>query len=165
MVERISILTLLGLVIGAVVGVLAVGFVELVLWLNDAFQLMAQTHESIADPRMRTAIFVGIPTLGGLVVGLLSLLLPGNQFHGLQNVIEITHSANPVMPARRSLVSSLAAVVSLGAGASVGQYGPLAHMGASIGSWISRITRGDRSIGMIGIACGCAAARAPLGPT
>jgi len=37
MIKRVSILTLLGLVIGGVVGVLAAGFVEAVLWLNDLF--------------------------------------------------------------------------------------------------------------------------------
>ena len=158
MIGRISILTLMGLDIGVVVGVLAVGFVELVLWLNDAFLLTATSHWSVDDPTLRTAMIIGIPTLGGLLVGMLSMFLPEKQFDGLQNVIEIAHTPHPVMPVRRSTLSSLAAVLSLGTGASVGQYGPLAHMGASIGSWISRVMHADRSVGIIGVACGCAAA-------
>lgn len=158
MIGRISFLALLGLVVGAVVGVLAVGFVELVLWMNDTLQLTTAARQSATGSSLQTALFVGVPALGGLVVGLLSTVMPGNQFHGLQDVIEIAHRPRPEMPVRRSALSSLAAILSLGSGASVGQYGPLAHMGASIASWISRLTRSDRSVGMIAIACGCAAA-------
>lgn len=158
MIGRVSILALLGIVVGTLVGVFAVGFVELVVWLNDVFRLTAASHDSDAGTGIRTALILGIPTLGGFVVGLLSMLLPGNQFHGVQQVIRTAHTANPVMPVRRGALSSLAAIVSLGSGASVGQYGPLAHLGASIGSWCSRIAGADRSIGRISIACGCAAA-------
>jgi CIC family chloride channel protein len=61
------------------------------------------------------------------------------------------------MPVRNSLLSTIAAGISLGSGASVGQYGPLAHMGASVGSWIGRVVN-DRTLGSISIACGAAAA-------
>jgi CIC family chloride channel protein len=101
---------------------------------------------------------IGIPTAGGVIVGSLSKYMPGNRFHGPQDVIKTAQTLNPSMPVRRSVLSTLAAGVSLGSGASVGQYGPLVHMGASVGSWISRATKSDRSVGMIGIACGCAAA-------
>ena len=158
MIGRVSFLTLLGLTIGAVVGVLAVGFVEFVLWMNEALLLTASSRQAAADPTLRTALIVGVPTLGGLIVGLLGSFMPGGRFRSLQDVIEITHAPHPVMPVRRNALSSLAAILSLGAGASVGQYGPLAHMGASIGSWISRLARGDQSLGKIAIACGCAAA-------
>lgn len=158
MIGRISLLALLGLAIGAVVGVLAVGFVELVLWMNEALLLTPSSQQAGTDATLRTALIVGVPTLGGLVVGLLGSFMPGGRFNGLQNVIEITHTPHPVMPVRHNALSSIAAILSLGTGASVGQYGPLAHMGASIGSWINRIARGDQSLGKIAIACGCAAA-------
>lgn len=158
MIRRISTLTLLGLTVGGVVGLMAVGFVEAILWLNDQFYLTHSARESAADRTLLTALTIGVPTAGGLVVGLLSLMMPGNRFHGPQDVIEIAHTPNPAMPVRRSALSTLAACLSLGTGASVGQYGPLAHMGAWIGSWISRVARVDRSVGMISIACGCAAA-------
>ena len=158
MIRRLSILTLLGIVVGGVVGVLAVGFVEGVLWLNDQFYLTAIARDSLADRHLLTALTIGVPAAGGLVVGLLRTWMQGHRFHRLQDVIEIAHSPNPSMPVRQSALTSLAAFLSLGAGASVGQYGPLAHMGAAIGSWTGRILRGDRSMGVISIACGCAAA-------
>ena len=158
MIRRLSILTLLGIIVGGVVGVLAVGFVEGVLWLNDQFHLTAIARDSLGDRNLLTALTIGVPAAGGLVVGLLRTWMQGHRFHRLQDVIEIAHSPNPSMPVRQSALTSLAAFLSLGAGASVGQYGPLAHMGAAIGSWTGRILRGDRSMGVISIACGCAAA-------
>ncbi len=158
MISRISILTLLGLVIGVIVGVLAVSFVEVVLWLNDLFGISPNSRASILDRQWLTIMTIGIPTIGGLLVGLLSLMLPGHRFHSPQDVIRIAQTTHPTMPVKHGLLSTLAACLSLGAGASVGQYGPLAHMGASIGGWISHIFQGDRSLRMISIACGCAAA-------
>lgn len=158
MIRRIAILTLLGLVVGIGVGALAIGFVEIVLWLNDHFYLTRASRESTSNLTLVTALTIGIPTAGGVIVGSLSKYMPGNRFHGPQDVIKTAQTLNPSMPVRRSVLSTLAAGVSLGSGASVGQYGPLVHMGASVGSWISRATKSDRSVGMIGIACGCAAA-------
>ncbi len=158
MIRHLSILTLLGVVVGGLVGLLAIGFVEGVLWLNDQFYLTRNTRESLADRNLLTILTIGVPAAGGLVVGLLRGYSSDRRFHRLEDVIEIAHSPKPSMPVRQSVLSSLAAFLSLGAGASVGQYGPLAHMGASIGSWTGRILGNDRSIGMISIACGCAAA-------
>jgi CIC family chloride channel protein len=158
MIRRVSILTLLGIVIGGVVGVLAVGFVEAVLWLNDLFYVSPQSRKSVSNQGWLVAMTIGIPTAGGLIVGLLSLMMPANRFHDPSDAIRTVHNPDAAMPAKNGVLSTLAACVSLGSGASVGQYGPLAHMGASLGSWISRLTYGDRSLGPIGIACGVAAA-------
>lgn len=147
MIKRISVLTALGIVIGAVVGVLAVGFVEAVLRLNDLFLLSHHSRMSVSRQALVMAMTIGIPTAGGLVVGLLSMMLPANRFHGPADTIRTAQSLNATMPVKSGILSTLAACVSLGSGASVGQYGPLAHMGASLGSWISRVTRGDYSLG------------------
>jgi len=158
MIRRILTLTLLGLVVGCVVGLLAVGFVEAILWLNRQFFLAPGVRESATSDAAATALTIGVPAVGGLIVGLLRTLMPERRFQGPQDVIEIAHAPNPTMPVRRGFLSTLAAGISLGSGASVGQYGPLAHMGAWIASWISRTSRLDPSLGVISIACGCAAA-------
>jgi CIC family chloride channel protein len=158
MIGRISTLTLLGLAVGVVVGVLAIGFVEAVLWLNHHFYLTRLSRQSITGQPLLIALTLAIPTVGGLIVGLLSRYMPGNRFHGPRDVVEAAQALNPSIPVRRSALSTLAAGISLGSGASVGQYGPLVHMGASVASWISRATKSDRSVGTISIACGAAAA-------
>ena len=158
MIRRITVLTLLGLVIGGVVGTIAVGFVEAVLWLNDLFLISQQSRAAATDRTWLVAMTIGVPTAGGLVVGLLSLLMPGSRFHGPPDAIRTAQSQDAAMPVKSGLLSAVAACLSLGAGASVGQYGPLVHMGASLGSWIRRWTRMDRSLGRISLACGAAAA-------
>ena len=158
MFKRISILTLLGLVTGVVVAVIAVGFVEVVLALNDLLFVSPATRTGLDDERWLIVLALAVPTVGGLLVGLLSLALADRRFQGPSDAIRAAHVANAEMPVRSGLVSALAAGLSLSAGASVGQYGPLVHLGASIGSWVRRFVPSDRSLGTIAIACGAAAA-------
>ena len=155
MTSRIFTLATLGLVIGAIVGTIAVGFVEVVLWMNDWFHLAAGLHDP--EPGWLPFAVLVTPMAGGLIVGLIATRIPGHRFHSPQDAIRSAHSPDGEMPVRHGLLSTIAASISLGSGASVGQYGPLAHMGAWVGSLITRITN-DRSLGSIGIACGAAAA-------
>ena len=158
MFKRVSILTLLGLLIGGVVGVLSVLFVDAVLWFNDLFAVTRDSRSQVSSPAWLMAMTIGIPAAGGLVVGLIALAVREQRFHGPLDAIRTAQSLDATMPVKSGVLSTLAAVISLGSGASVGQYGPLAHMGASLGSWISHVMRSDRSLGRIGIACGAAAA-------
>jgi CIC family chloride channel protein len=155
MFRTLSILALVGLIIGSIVGVLAVGFVEAVLWMNEFLRVSG--GRAAVDPTWLAVITVAVPTAGGLVVGFIALKLPGGRFHGPQEAIRSAQNLDPGMPVRNSLLSTIAAGLSLGSGASVGQYGPLAHMGAWVGSSIGRAVN-DRTLGSISIACGAAAA-------
>ena len=156
MIRRVATLALLGLVIGSVVGMLAVGFVEVVLWMNGV--LLPSNERLAASNGWRSILLVGVPTAGGLLVGLIATRIPTQGFHGLQDAIRSAQSLDARMPVRHNLLSTLAACLSLGAGASVGQYGPLAHMGGWVGSWLGRGAGDDRSLGSIALACGTAAA-------
>lgn len=158
MLKRLTILIVLGLVTGGVVAVVAVGFVDVVLELNDALLVSAQARAGLEDHRWLTVLAIAVPTIGGLLVGMLSLVLDDRRFRGPSDAIRAAHAANADMSVRNGVTSALAACLSLGAGASAGQYGPLVHLGASLGSWIRRVMRADHSLGKIGIACGAAAA-------
>lgn len=158
MFKRISILAVLGLVIGGIVAAVAVGFVEAVLALNDALLVSPTSRTGHSGGRSLTILAIAVPTIGGLFVGLLGLLSREGRFHGPPDAIRAAHTAAAEMPVRSGIVSALAACLSLGTGASVGQYGPLVHLGASIGAWLRRLARVEPSIGNIGIACGAAAA-------
>jgi CIC family chloride channel protein len=157
-IQRITLLTVIGLLTGAVVGLLAVGFVEAVLRLNDHLLVSPLSKQTIANPAWLTAATLGIPTAAGLLVGMLALATPERRFLGPPDAIRTAQTPDGEMPVKAGLVTTAAACVSLGAGASVGQYGPLVHMGASFGSWIRHTLNADRSLGPIGIACGAAAA-------
>ena len=58
----------------------------------------------------------------------------------------------------RALAQLLAAFISLGGGAPVGQYGPLVHFGAAIGSYLSELFGSRRITADVFIGCGVAAA-------
>ena len=63
------------------------------------------------------------------------------------------------MPDNKSgVVTSLAALISLGAGASVGQYGPMVYIGALIGNQTKRLNLAIPNLSTVSIACGVAAA-------
>ena len=101
---------------------------------------------------------VGVPALGGLVVGVLHRFIPERRSHGPPDIIRSVQTMDGRIPARSGFLSALASVVSLGAGASVGQYGPLAHLGATLGSLVARVSRDSRWMATVGVGCGVAAA-------
>jgi len=156
--RRITALTILGLVVGAVVGVLAVVFVDTVLWLFEKLHNPDLNQLIGVNRSWASVLTIAVPAAGGLLVGLIRRVLPEQRFDSLQDAIHTTMVPGSYMPMRHGLASTLAAWLSLGSGASVGQYGPLAHMGAYLGCWASRLHRTDASLRPIGIACGVAAA-------
>lgn len=155
--RRIAIIIFLGIAIGGIAALLAVGFVDAVHWLNDLL-FVSRSDSRVADSAWLPVITVAVPTLGGLAVGLLTLRIAEKRPHSVPDAISEAQSATPAMSFRSGILTAIAAVLSLGSGASAGQYGPLAHLGSSVGSWISRLTGEDVHFRRIGIGCGSAAA-------
>lgn len=158
MLPRIARLTLLGLVAGSLAALVAVGFVELVLWLNDALLISARSRMMTGSGWVLTAATLAVPALGGLLVGLIVARVPERRPLGPADAIQSVQTLDGRLPLKGGLLTGAASVVALGSGASVGQYGPLAHLGATLGSWCARLAGGGRYIGVIGVGCGAAAA-------
>lgn len=158
MIRRVAVVTLLGFLVGCVVALAAVGFVDAVVWLNDALFISPRSRMLAADEPWLVAATIGVPTLGGLVVGVLCWWIPDKRPHGPADAIQSAQSLAGTMPVRSGAWTAAAACIGLGTGASVGQYGPLVHLGAWLGSWLSRIAGAGRYLGTIGIGCGAAAA-------
>ncbi|WP_051609282.1 chloride channel protein [Fodinicurvata fenggangensis] len=157
---RITVLALLSIAIGTLASLAAIGFVELVAWLNDLL-LVAPRARIIWEtrPLLVMAATILAPTLGGLIVGLMlaRLTSQGRGFTPPDAILAVqTRTSMPSF--RDGLVSSLAAALSLGAGASVGQYGPMAYMGAQIGALGARLNLGIAHLQGVAIGCGVAAA-------
>ena len=73
----------------------------------------------------------------GLVVGLLTYyLMPNRANRGLSHIIEDIHFNKGQTGVKEGFAVGLISAVSIGAGASVGRYGPAVHMGAAAGSGI-----------------------------
>ena len=157
---RIIALSLLGTVIGVAVSLLAIGFVESVVWLNDRLLLSPRTriqHEENALLVASATLLV--PAAGGLVVGLIfRYLVPEGRPLGPPDTI-LSVQTRSAPPSRRSgLLSTLAAIVSLGSGASVGQYGPVVYLGTLVGTLSNGLRLNIPNVRAIAIASGVAAA-------
>ena len=80
-----------------------------------------------------------------------------DRWHGPADAILGAHRPDAPFPAREGFISTTAAFVSASAGASVGQYGPVLHFGASVGAQV-RALFPTRLTPDIYAACGVAAA-------
>ncbi len=152
--------SLLGLVVGVPAALLAIGFVELILWLNQLLLVSAYARvQYSATPLVIIFATLATPTLGGLVVGLIvQRWLKEGRALGPPDAILAVQTRKRLPSLKSGITSSLAALLSLGCGASVGQYGPLVYLGALIGGLVARLQRQISDLSGIAIACGVAAA-------
>ncbi|MGB0847681.1 MAG: chloride channel protein [Thiolinea sp.] len=136
-IYRLIIITLMACVIGVLVSLAALGFIELVFWLNDVLFISPRSRIQLNHPLLLAVLTVLVPTLGGLAVGhLLHYVSPEKRPLGPADSIRAAQLHQPLPSLRAGFVSTLAAILSLGCGASVGQYGPMVYLG-SIGGAIS----------------------------
>ena len=80
-----------------------------------------------------------------------------SRWHGPADSIYAAHRTDNELDVKAGFGSTIAAFVSAGSGASVGQYGPLVHFGATVGSYIRTLTNGKISTDVF-IGCGVAGA-------
>ena len=155
---RIVSIAVLGMVVGVLTSLAAIAFVELVFLLNEWLLISPRSRFMVEDARLLLLATLCVPALGGLIVGVIHRSIPERRSHGPPDVIRAVHGLDGRVPARSGFLSALASVVSLGAGASVGQYGPLAHLGATLGSLVARVSPHSRWMATVGVGCGVAAA-------
>lgn len=160
-VSRILLIISFALVIGAVASFTAIFFVDAVHYLNRALLIAPDARASLGAYPLMVAT-VAIPTVGGLVIGQLRRWIADSRLHGPQDVIEAAQVSGATIRPRDGVLSGLGSLLALGAGASTGQYGPLTHLGAAIGTVLAQLgvrMRQDIHLsGPIGIGCGVAAA-------
>lgn len=109
-----------------------------------------------------------IPILAGVVVGLVTRYLLGNEeSKGVTSVIESCALGTGKLPYKKMTFRALASALSIGAGASVGPEDPSVQIGANFGSFVGKIFHlsEDKVKALIyaGVAAGIAAAfNAPI---
>ncbi|SEN27596.1 chloride channel protein, CIC family [Roseovarius tolerans] len=157
---RMLVLTGVALVVGGAASLAAIALVELVSLLNTGLLVAPKARvqwESL--PLLVATTTVLVPTLGGLMVGLAHRhLSPAGRPLGPPDVIEAVQFHKPLPGLRDGVISTATAALSLGAGASVGQYGPMVYLGAIFGGFARRLRLGVPNLASIAIGCGVAAA-------
>ena len=136
---------LLSLVVGILAGLGAIFFEEL---LKFTLHLLLHLPTGYLEPvkgttpaliaslaHTRTWLYLLIPTLGGLAAGLLVFLLaPEAEGHGTDAMIEAFHHAGGFIRKRVVPIKVLASALTIGSGGSAGKEGPIAQIGAGLGS-------------------------------
>jgi len=171
---------LYSVVIGLLSGLGAIVFNEL---LHAATEITMHTWAQLALPQPhgeastlavqagppRRWLLVLMPVVGGLISGLLvKTFAPEAEGTGTDGYIDAFHNKAGSMRGRVPLVKSLATLSTLSSGGSAGKEGPIAQIGAGIGSALGRYlkmgARARRTMMVAGAAGGLGAIfRAPLG--
>ncbi len=145
MVVRIVSVILTGLVVGSSVAVLVQVFLFLVNYLSnllrtDYTELLNQHHFSVNELVIKIIFFfLIVPFLVGLVVGIIRNFNKGKRWHGPPDVILSVHKDDEELNVKSGFLTSIASILSISCGSSVGQYGPLVHFGGTIGAEIKKL--------------------------
>ena len=142
-----------GVLIGVLGGLAANLFVLGVGSIDGIVQSQMEGQSTFSAGLIRwAALLVGAFCIYGL-----KLAFQMDRWHGPADAILGAHRPDADFPVREGFLSTTAAFISASAGASVGQYGPVLHFGASVGAQI-RALFPTRLTSDIYVACGVAAA-------
>lgn len=151
-------ITLLAVLVGAVAGY---GAIALYLLISALLKFSFGVDEEILATGAKSLDWwhlLFVPTIGGLVVGILLIFHKNKQTSGVASVIEAAAINENNLGLKDGLISAAATIVSLGSGASMGREGPAVHLGATLASAISKRLRLNPASGRILLGCGVAAA-------
>ena len=151
----------LGALVGVVSGITAVLFRYLIITISSLFVMIPAI--------LGTFGWIVIPVIGGLIVAFIVVrYAPEAKGHGVPEVMEAYVLQNGKMRIRVPLLKSLASAVCIGSGGSCGREGPIAQIGAGVGSALATKLGLDKketkTLLLCGLSSGIAATfNAPLG--
>ncbi len=150
----------LALLIGIAAGAAAVLFRKSILWLERIFYGTDDVHNLHSLlARLEWYQIVGIPVLGGLVVGLiLHHFTPDGRVRSVADVIEGAALRGGRVETRAGRASALASLITLSTGGSTGREGPVVHLAGLISTWVSDRIHASPITARDLLGCGVAAA-------
>ena len=151
---------LISLVIGILAGFAALFFRKGISWLqsslygtNDLRHLHSFAHD------LPWYWLVLVPTVGGLVVGLiLHFFTADGRVRSVSDVIEGAALREGRVERTAGVASAFASLITLSSGGSSGREGPVVHMAAVISTWVSNWIKADGVTGRDLLGCAVAAA-------
>ena len=153
---RLLVGVVVGLLFGLVMSVVSNLFVITVKAATGLREGSVADLLAIGDSGLTLAPLVCL-VAAALIVVFIRTSLGIGRWHGPADSIHAAHRTDNELDIRAGFGSTLAALVSAGGGASVGQYGPLVHFGATMGSALRQIT-GRFMTTDVFIGCGVAGA-------
>ena len=130
----------MGLFFGCVIAAVS-NFVRTVQWLTSIRQSDLHSLFTIGNTDLSLAPIVCL-TMAAILIICVRKIFGIARWHGPADSIYAAHRADNELDIKSGLGSTLVALISAGGGASVGQYGPLVHFGATIGSAIRKFGGG-----------------------
>jgi CIC family chloride channel protein len=122
-----------------------------------------------AATSLRPWLLALLPAIGGLLSGLIVYTwAPEAEGHGTDAFIDAFHNKQGLVRTRVPFIKGIASVITLATGGSAGREGPIAQIGAGIGSWFGRTLKLNIRERRLMLLAGCAGGlgaifRAPLG--
>ena len=158
MLKRTGLIGILAIFIGVIGALASIAFVFLFKLGNELLWSSSLSRVEVEETPLVLMAWVLIPALGGLLVGLLCRRGTDNKPLTLVDTIRSAQGMQFTTPFKNSLATAAAAIIALGSGASVGQYGPLAHFGSAIGLAVRKLTGSTGFTPAMALGCGVAAA-------
>ena len=146
--------------VGTITGL---GFGLVMAIVSNGFVLGVKALSSLREGQMSQLLRIGEVSFSFAPVVILLVAVAANlvvrraigikRWHGPADAIHAAHRSDNELDVKSGFGSTLAAFISASGGASVGQYGPLVHFGATMGSFL-RQTTGSTLTTDIFIGCG-----------
>ncbi len=151
-----TILITLSILIGFLAGVGAWAFLELIHFFRLSWNPWGGYSGYI--PGDITSLLIPlIPAFGGLLLGPMGALFPTEaKGHGVPEVMESVIRKGGILKARTIFIRGLASAITIGTGGSAGREGPIAQIGAAIGSYVAQVFKMSSTNVRTLLGCGAA---------
>jgi CIC family chloride channel protein len=125
--------TITSIIIGSILGLVGASAAH---YFRVGIVLISDGFSQIISTSYGFFYYVFTLTVAALIVHQVKKRNTGKPFQGIADSIFYAHRPDNEADIKSGILSTLAAFISAGGGASVGQYGPLVHFGSTIGSWL-----------------------------
>ena len=125
--------TITSIIIGSILGLVGASAAH---YFRVGIVLISNGFSQIISSSYGFFYYLFTLTVAALIVHQVKKLNTGKPFQGIADSIFYAHRPDNEADIKSGILSTLAAFISAGGGASVGQYGPLVHFGSTIGSWL-----------------------------
>lgn len=166
--ERFGVLDILGIVAGLAGGLGAVVFRYMISFNQWIFFDLMLPNISFNVGDFNLGI-IFLPAIGGLIVGpIIFAFASETKGHGVPEVMEAVHLKGGRIRKRVAAIKVLVSSVTIGSGGSAGREGPIAQIGATIGSFLGQLFHLKETDAKLLVICGLSAGiagtfNAPLG--